>query len=79
MTGMSSVIIVRRRAAPIRLILMVGALITALLFVLKVAQIGLAAEWSWVGIFTPLWVPIVLFGVVRLLAYLEANKPRGRA
>lgn len=74
----NTVLIVRTRMAPIWMALSTGAILALLLFVLKVAQVGLAAEWPWVGIFAPLWVPLALFGLVRFMAFLEANKPRGR-
>ena len=71
-------IVTRRRLAPMWWILIVCGVITLILFVLKMAQVGLAAGWSWGAVFAPLWVPIVLFNIVRLLAFIEQNKPGGR-
>ena len=39
------------------------------LFVLKVAEIGVVANWSWIWIFAPLWVPatIVLMFIILII------------
>ena len=44
--------------------------------VLKLAEIGVVATWSWWWVFSPLWIPfaaVVAFLIVFLIGYLLVN------
>lgn len=46
-----------------------GGLIFIVFLVLKLAEIGQVADWSWWWVTSPLWIPIVLIlGIMGLIA-----------
>jgi len=38
--------------------------------VLKLAGIGQVANWSWWWVFSPLWIPFVIIGLVFVLVFI---------
>lgn len=48
----------------------VGIILTLILVTLKLAQIGLVANWSWWWVLSPLWVPLA--AAVLVLLFLGA-------
>jgi len=47
-------------------------ILTVILFVLKVLEIGVVATWSWWWVFSPIWISILLFLVFILLVVIIA-------
>jgi hypothetical protein len=47
----------------------IGSLVFLIFLVLKLAQIGVVATWSWWWITAPLWLPIVLL-IVGFVFYI---------
>lgn len=46
-----------------------GGLIFIVFLVMKLAEIGQVANWSWWWVTSPLWIPFVLiFGIIGLVA-----------
>lgn len=39
-----------------------------ILFTLKIAQVGIAADMSWVWVFSPIWLPILVLIVLGMIA-----------
>ena len=50
-----------------------ATLIFLVFFVLKVAGIGVVANWSWWWIFSPFWIPLAL-GLIILIVWLIIRK-----
>jgi hypothetical protein len=53
----------------------IGTLIFLIFLVLKLAEIGPVAKWSWWWVTSPLWIPfaiiIPVIGIIALIAYLN--------
>ena len=53
----------------------IGTLIFLIFLVLKLAEIGPVAKWSWWWVTSPLWIPfaiiIPVIGIIELIAYLN--------
>jgi len=41
-----------------------------ILFILKVCDIGIVATWSWWWIFAPIWIPVLLFVLWAIVAFI---------
>lgn len=41
-----------------------------ILFVLKVCDIGIVSNWSWWWIFAPIWIPVLLFVLWAIVAFI---------
>lgn len=48
----------------------IGTILFLIFLTLKLAEIGPVAHWSWLWIFSPLWLPLVLMGVIMLIVLL---------
>jgi hypothetical protein len=46
-----------------------GTILFLIFLTLKLAGIGVVATWSWWWIFSPLWIPISIIGILVLIAY----------
>jgi hypothetical protein len=46
-----------------------GTILFLIFLTLKLAGIGVVATWSWWWIFSPLWIPISVIGILVLIAY----------
>ena len=53
----------------------IGTLIFLIFLVLKLAEIGPVAKWTWWWVTSPLWIPfaiiIPVIGIIALIAYLN--------
>jgi hypothetical protein len=47
-----------------------GTILFLIFLTLKLGGWGVVATWSWWWIFSPLWIPIVLIGIIVLIAFL---------
>ena len=46
----------------------IGTVLFLIFLTLKLAEVGQVATWSWWWVTAPLWVPIIILGVVGLIA-----------
>ena len=46
-----------------------GTILFLIFLTLKLAGIGVVATWSWWWIFSPLWIPISIIGILVLIAF----------
>lgn len=51
-----------------------GTILFLIFLTLKLAGVGIVANWSWVWIFAPLWIPISMVGIFVLIAYWLDNR-----
>jgi len=51
-----------------------GTILFLIFLTLKLAGVGVVATWSWWWVFSPLWIPICLLGIVILIAYWLDNR-----
>jgi hypothetical protein len=47
-----------------------GTVLFLIFLTLKLGGWGVVATWSYIWIFSPLWIPIILLGIVVLIAFL---------
>lgn len=47
-----------------------GTILFLIFLVMKLAQIGLVASWSWWWVTAPLWIPISIIGGILLIAFV---------
>jgi hypothetical protein len=47
-----------------------GTVLFLIFLTLKLGGWGVVATWSWWWVFSPLWIPIILLGLVVLVAFL---------
>jgi len=47
-----------------------GTVLFLIFLTLKLGGWGVVATWSWWWVFSPLWIPIILLGIVVLVAFL---------
>jgi hypothetical protein len=47
-----------------------GTILFLIFLTLKLGGWGIVATWSWWWIFSPLWIPVILMGVVVFIAFL---------
>jgi len=48
----------------------IGTIIFLIFLTLKLAEIGPVAHWSWLWVFSPLWIPLALIGVLAIIAFI---------
>jgi hypothetical protein len=46
-----------------------GTILFLIFLTLKLGGWGVVATWSWWWVFSPLWIPIILFGIIILIAF----------
>jgi hypothetical protein len=46
-----------------------GTILFLIFLTLKLGGWGVVATWSYIWIFSPLWIPIVLIGIIILIAF----------
>ena len=51
-----------------------GTILFLIFLTLKLAGFGIVATWSWWWVFSPLWIPLSLLGVLVLIAYWLDNR-----
>jgi len=51
-----------------------GTILFLIFLTLKLGGWGVVATWSWWWVFSPLWIPICLLGIVILIAYWLDNR-----
>jgi len=51
-----------------------GTILFLIFLTLKLAGLGVVATWSWWWVFSPLWIPLSLLGVLILIAYWLDNR-----
>ena len=51
-----------------------GTILFLIFLTLKLAGLGVVATWSWWWVFSPLWIPLGLIGVLTLIAYWLDNR-----
>ena len=59
-------------------ILVWAAIISAVLFLLKTAQVGLAANWSWWNIFAPMAAAVVFVDIIDIIDTMVRARARHR-
>ena len=47
-----------------------GTILFLIFLTLKLGGWGVVATWSYIWIFSPLWIPIVLIGIIVFIAFL---------
>jgi hypothetical protein len=47
-----------------------GTVLFLIFLTLKLGGWGVVATWSWWWVFSPIWIPIILLGIVVLVAFL---------
>ena len=51
-----------------------GTILFLIFLTLKLGGWGIVATWSWWWVFSPLWIPICLLGIVILIAFWADNR-----
>jgi len=51
-----------------------GTILFLIFLTLKLGGWGVVATWSWWWVFSPLWIPVVLLGIVILIAFWADNR-----
>ena len=51
-----------------------GTILFLIFLTLKLAGLGVVATWSWWWVFSPLWIPLSLLGVLTLITYWLDNR-----
>ena len=51
-----------------------GTILFLIFLTLKLGGWGVVATWSWWWVFSPLWIPIVLIGIIILIAFWADNR-----
>jgi hypothetical protein len=51
-----------------------GTILFLIFLTLKLGGWGVVATWSWWWVFSPLWVPICLLGIVILIEFWADNR-----
>ena len=51
-----------------------GTILFLIFLTLKLAGLGVVATWSWWWVFSPLWIPLSLLGVLVLISYWLDNR-----
>lgn len=42
----------------------IGTILFLIFLTLKLAEVGPVAQWSWWWVFSPIWIPLALVGVI---------------
>ena len=48
----------------------IGTIIFLIFLTLKLAEVGPVAHWRWLWVFSPLWIPLALIGVLAVIAFI---------
>jgi hypothetical protein len=66
---------------PVNLEIKIFTLIFIILLTLKLTKIGIVANWSWIWILSPLWIPItiaifafIIFAIISLIFIIWTKK-----
>ena len=51
-----------------------GTILFLIFLTLKLAGLGVVATWSWWWVFSPLWIPLSLLGVLVFISYWLDNR-----
>jgi len=51
-----------------------GTILFLIFLTLKLGGWGVVATWSWWWVFSPLWIPICLLGIVILIGFWADNR-----
>jgi fatty acid desaturase len=51
-----------------------GTILFLIFLTLKLAGVGIVANWSWWWVFSPLWIPLSIIGILVLIAYWLDNR-----
>jgi ABC-type antimicrobial peptide transport system permease subunit len=51
-----------------------GTILFLIFLTLKLGGWGVVATWSWWWVFSPLWIPLSLIGILVLIAYWLDNR-----
>jgi len=47
-----------------------GTILFLIFLTLKLAEVGPVTYWSWLWVFSPLWIPLALMGVLAIIAFI---------
>lgn len=47
-----------------------GTILFLIFLTLKLAEVGPVTHWSWLWVFSPLWIPLALMGVLAIIAFI---------
>ena len=45
----------------------IGTILFLIFLTLKLAEVGPVAEWSWWWVFSPIWIPLAIVGVIAMV------------
>jgi len=45
----------------------IGTILFLIFLTLKLAEVGPVAEWSWWWVFSPIWIPLAIVGVMAMV------------
>ena len=45
----------------------IGTILFLIFLTLKLAEVGPVAQWSWWWVFSPIWIPLALVGVIAMI------------
>jgi len=45
----------------------IGTILFLIFLTLKLAEVGPVAEWSWWWVFSPIWIPLAIVGVIAMI------------
>ena len=48
----------------------ISTILFLIFLTLKLAEVGPVAHWSWLWVFSPLWIPLALMGVLAIIAFI---------
>jgi hypothetical protein len=51
-----------------------GTILCLIFLTLKLGGWGVVATWSWIWIFSPIWIPLVFIGLITLIFYINSLK-----
>ena len=51
-----------------------GTILFLIFLTLKLAGLGVVATWSWWWVFSPLWIPLSLLGILVLISHWLDNR-----
>ena len=51
-----------------------GTILFLIFLTLKLAGLGIVATWSWWWVFSPLWIPLSLLGILVLISHWLDNR-----
>jgi hypothetical protein len=51
-----------------------GTILFLIFLTLKLGGWGVVATWSWIWIFSPLWIPLAFIGLITLILFINSLK-----